>query len=115
MQTFTLDAKNKKVGRLASEAAKLLMGKNTVEYTRNNIPDVKVAIVNASKADVSAKRKKSEVHPRYTRYPSGLIIETVGRVIEVKGYKELFRKAVYGMLPGNKLRAQMMKHLTISE
>ena len=115
MQTFKLDAKNKKVGRLASEAAKILMGKNTVEYTRNNIPDVRVIIENAGKADVSIGRKKENVHPRYSGYNSGLTIDTVGRVIDTKGYKELFRRAIYGMLPGNKLRAQMMKHLTISE
>ncbi len=115
MRNYTLDADGKKVGRLASEAAKLLMGKNLPEYVRNAIPDVEVSIVNASKADISTKAMAKEVHPSYSGYPSGITVRTVAHVISKKGHKEIFRKAVYGMLPTNKLRSRMMKHLKISE
>jgi large subunit ribosomal protein L13 len=110
-----LDAQNKKVGRVASQAASLLMGKNSTEFVRNAIPKVEVEIVNAAKAEVSTKRKEEPLKARYSLYPGGLVEETVGEVIAKKGYKELFRKAVSGMLPRNKLRAKMMKNLTISE
>ncbi|MES2436955.1 MAG: uL13 family ribosomal protein [Patescibacteria group bacterium] len=112
---YTLDAQNKKVGRIASEAAKLLMGKNLTTFVRNAVPDVDVEIINAGKADISEQRKEKEVKPRYSGYPSGIKVQTVGEVLEKKGPQEVFRKAVYGMLPTNKLRAKMIKRLKISE
>jgi large subunit ribosomal protein L13 len=101
--------------RIASEAAKLLMGKNTPVFVRNAAPNVEVEIINTSKADINEKKREEKLHPRYSGYPSGITIPTVGHTIEQKGYKEVFRQAVYGMLPRNKLRAKMIKHLKISE
>lgn len=115
MNKFTLNAEGQKVGRVASEAAKLLMGKNLTSFVRNVIPAVKVEIVNTGKASVTDQRKSEVLKSSYSGYPSGLKTLTVGQIIEKKGHKELFRKAVYGMLPSNKLRAKMMKNLTISE
>jgi large subunit ribosomal protein L13 len=111
----TLDATNKKIGRVASEAAKLLMGKNTTDFARNTITEVEVEIVHASKADVPTTKLKEEMKASYTEYPSGIKTPTVGSIIQSKGHKELFRRAVSGMLPRNKLRSKMMKHLKISE
>jgi len=116
MEKITLDAQKKKIGRVASEAAKILMGKNRPDYVRNAIPkNVEVHIVNTSKADVNLKKRDEKLHARYSGFPSGITIETVGHVIDTKGYKEVFRRAVHGMLPRNKLRAKMMKQLKISE
>jgi large subunit ribosomal protein L13 len=111
----TLDAQNKKVGRVASEAAKLLMGKNSTAYVRNAAPSVTVEIVNASKADITVKKQANVLKARYSGYPGGLVQETVAHVIEKKGVSELFRKAVYGMLPSNKLRSRMIKNLKVTE
>ncbi len=115
MQKFTLDAENKKVGRVASEAAKILMGKNSPAFARNIVPDVRVDITNVAKADVTEKRKETLLKATASGYPGDLKRQTVGQVISKKGRSELFRKAVSGMLPRNKLRNEMMKHLTISE
>lgn len=115
MQKYTLDAQNKKIGRVASEAARLLMGKNTTTYVRNAIPEVNVEIINTSKADISIQKMNQPLHPRYSGYPSGIKIDTVASTISKKGHKEVFRRAVYGMLPTNKLRAKMIKHLKISD
>ena len=115
MQKFTLDAANKKVGRVASEAAKILMGKNSPEYVRNAVVNVEVEILNASKADISAARLETEIKARYSGSPGGLAKQTVAQVIAKKGHKEVFRKAVYGMLPSNKLRSKMIKNLKITE
>jgi large subunit ribosomal protein L13 len=112
---YTLDAQNKKLGRVASEAAKILIGKNSTTYVRNAAPVVSVEIINAGKADISVKRKTTVQKSRYSLYPGGLTTETMGDVIEKKGVAELFRTAVYGMLPTNKLRTKMIKNLKVTE
>ena len=112
---YTLDAQEKSVGRVATEAAMALMGKNTPSYKPNVAPDVSVRTVNASKANISEKKKGEKTYERYSGYPGGLKSATMGEVIEKKGYGEIFRMAVKGMLPKNKLQAVMMKNLTVEE
>jgi large subunit ribosomal protein L13 len=112
---YQIDAQGKKIGRVASEAAKLLMGKNRTDFARNVVPAVKVKITNASRADVTNKKMTSVEYKSYSGYPGGLKTRSMKKVVSDKGYKELFRKAVYGMLPTNKLRSQMIKNLVITE
>lgn len=115
MKTYTLNADGKKIGRVASEAAKLIMGKNTPEFARNEIPDVTVIIENASKVNLTEKKRASMTYQNYSGYPGGLKTLSAAQVIERKGYRELFRKAVFGMLPTNRLRPRMIKKLVIKE
>jgi len=115
MKTYTIDAQQKKLGRIASEAAKILMGKNSVDYAPNKVADVKVIVINASKLDIDAKKKQEKEYTRYSGYPGGLFTRTLGNVIEKKGYSEVVRMAVEGMLPKNKLQAKMIKNLTVTE
>jgi len=112
---YTLDAQNKKIGRVATEAAVYLMGKNLPTFKRNAIPDVKVEIVNTSKASILEKDMSVKTYSRYTGYPGGLRQPTMEQVIAKHGYRELFKEAVKGMLPKNKLRSKMMNNLTITE
>jgi large subunit ribosomal protein L13 len=112
---YTLDAQGKKVGRVATQAAVLLMGKNTLAFVRNAAPNVEVEIINTSKADIPLNKLGTELKATYSGYPSGIKVKTVNQVLDKKGAKELFRHAVSGMLPRNKLRAKMMRHLKISE
>ncbi len=112
---YTLDAENKKIGRVATQAAVFLMGKNTPEFKKNGIPEIKVEILNASKASIANKKMAGKTYSRYSGYPGGLTKESMSRKIEKKGYSELFREAVSGMLPKNKLRAKMMNNLTVVE
>jgi len=112
---YTIDAENKRVGRVATEAAVLLMGKNTPEYQRNNIPEISVEIKNTSKAIVDEKKLTQKTYSRYSGFPGGLKQPTMEQVIAKKGYSEIFKEAVYGMLPKNKLRSRMMNNLTITE
>lgn len=113
--THTIDAAAKKIGRVSTEAAKILMGKQSTAYAPNTVADVEVRIINASKADVSEKKKDTKVYRRYTGYPGGLIDTTLKRMIEKKGYSEAFRVAIKGMLPKNKLQDKMLKNLVITE
>jgi large subunit ribosomal protein L13 len=112
---YTLDAENKKIGRVATQAAVYLMGKNTPDFARNAIPNVTVEITNTSKASLDENKMATKVYSRYTGYPGGLRQPTMEQVIAKKGHKELFREAILGMLPKNKLRQKMMNNLIITE
>jgi len=112
---YTLDAQNKSIGRVATDAAVFLMGKNTPDYARNKIPAVTVEIINTSKAVIDEKKLTQKTYSRYSGYPGGLRQPTMEQVIAKKGYRELFREAVLGMLPKNKLRDRMMTNLIITE
>ncbi len=111
----TIDAKGKKLGRIATEAAVLLMGKNLPTFKRNAVTEVKVSITNASKISASEKKMLEKDYARYSGYPGGLTKETMAHLSERKGYSEVVRKAVFGMLPKNKLQRQIIKNLTITE
>ncbi|MBI4155823.1 MAG: 50S ribosomal protein L13 [Candidatus Zambryskibacteria bacterium] len=112
---YTIDAENKKIGRVATEVAILLMGKNNPDFKRNAIPNITVEIKNTSKASIDEKKKKQKIYSQYSGYPGGLRQPTMAQIIAKKGYSELFKEAVHGMLPKNKLRAKMMTRLTVTE
>jgi large subunit ribosomal protein L13 len=103
------------MGRVATEVAVLLMGKNMVDYGRNKMPGATVEVKNVSKLSLTADKKESTVYKRYSGYPGGLTVETLSNLSARKGYSDAFRKTVMGMLPKNKLRAKMMKNLTVTE
>lgn len=111
---YTIDAAGKKLGRVASEAAMILRGKNSPDFAPHKMSGNKVTILNASQVDLAAVKMDKE-YTRYSGYPGGLTKETRKHLIDRKGYGEIFKKAVYGMLPGNRLRAQIMKNLTVEE
>jgi large subunit ribosomal protein L13 len=112
---YTLDAQNKGVGRVATQATAFLLGKNRADFAKNKIPDVTVEIKNTSKAKIDLKKALQKTYSQYSGYPGGLKQPTMAKTIERKGYSEVFRKAVSGMLPKNKLRAKMMNNLIITE
>ena len=115
MKEHTLDATNKAFGRIASEAAVLLMGKDNPSFRKNVVADVKVNIINASKTKYDSKKLKGKIYQRYSGYPGGRRERTMQEVIDKKGYKEIFEKAVYGMLPANRLRSILMEKLTVTD
>lgn len=113
--THTINAEGRSLGRVASEAAVLLMGKNLPSFEKNEVASVKVLIENASKLRIGQKKMKTVRYERYSGYPGGFKNPTMEQVVAKKGYSEIVKLAVYGMLPSNKLRPRMMKNLTISE
>ncbi len=112
---YTINAEGKTLGRVASEAAKSLMGKKLPSYVSNKISDVSVTIINASKTKMTERRLNETLHERYSGQPGGFRVETNAKIIEKKGWKGLYEFAVFGMLPSNKLRPLMMKRLTIKD
>lgn len=111
MKEIILDVKNKPLGRAASEAAILLRGKNNPDFLPNKLPDHKIKIINLNKIAFSEKKKKQKIYKSYSGYPGGLKEIPLKKVVEKKGMEEIFKIAVYGMLPKNKLRAKMIKNL----
>jgi len=115
MTTYTIDAENRTLGRVASEAAKALIGKNLVSYTRNKVSEVSVTIINASKTKMTEKRLKETLHEKYSGQPGGFKLETNTKILGKKGWKGLYELAVSGMISSNKLKPVIMKHLTIKD
>jgi large subunit ribosomal protein L13 len=112
---YTIDARDQSLGRVASEAAKALLGKKSAQFVNNAILPMTVTITNASKLSLPLRRVAGKAYTHYTGYPGGLITTSLSDLIEKKGVAEAIRKAVDGMLPRNKLRKGRMKLLTITD
>lgn len=110
-----IDAKDRTLGRVASEIAINLMGKNKATFERNTYTGFPVKVLNASKIKINSKKLEEITHKRYSGMRGGLRILKGDEVKEKKGMKELVRLAVYQMLPDNKIRREMMKHLIIED
>lgn len=113
LETKTIDASGRTLGRVASEVAMFLMGKTKVSFERNKYCGVPVKVINASKLSITPKKLESIYHTRYSGIPGGLRVLKGTETMEKRGLKELIKLATYKMLPANKLRRTMMKHLTI--
>lgn len=112
---YTIDAAGRPLGRIASEAAKALMGKMSPDYTPNKRSDVKVSITNASRLHFTEKKRVQKVYESYSGYPGGLRRERFEELTTRKGYEESIRRAVSRMLPNNTFRVARMKNLKITK
>ncbi len=110
----TIDAQGKTLGRVATAAAAILIGKHSTSFVKNKVGDDLVEIVNASKVAVTGSKMGDKNYKRYSGYPGGLTLTPMREMIEKKGHAEVLRKAVYGMLPKNKLRTIRIKNLSIN-
>jgi len=110
---YTIDAKNRVPGRIATEVAVFLMGKNRTDFARNKIPEVEVEVTNVDSMKLEAKKLKAKSYHTHSGYPGSLKSLSQEHIVNTKGAGEVLRRAVYGMLPKNKLRPQMMKNLKI--
>jgi len=107
-----IDADNKVLGRLAAEIVVLLMGKNKAVYAPNAEVGDKVVVTNAAKIAVTGRKLENKVYHHYTGFPGGLRTETLGKLLDRKP-TEVLRKAVMGMLPKNRLGAQLLSNLHV--
>lgn len=114
-KTYTIDAAGKSLGRVASAAAKALMGKTRADYTPHIESGVKVTVTNASKLFIREKKRATKVYQKYSGYPGGLKQETLSNLSARKGYGEAVRLAVKRMLPRNTMLTARLKNLTITE
>lgn len=107
-----LDAENQAVGRFASEAAKILRGKNKPFFTPHVDCGDNVIIVNAEKVKFSGKKWKEKEYIHYTGYPGGQRFATPEKLMQ-KDPALVIRFAIHGMLPKNKLGNKLKKNLHI--
>lgn len=111
----TIDAQGKTLGRVASAAAKALLGKHSASFAKNVVADEGVTIINASKIKISGDKAKSKSYVRYSGYPGGQKEETYAMLTARRGEVEAIRRAVLGMLPKNRLQTPRIKNLKIEK
>lgn len=114
-RTYEINAAGKTVGRVASEAAKALMGKMSADYTPHIASIVKVTVSNAKKVRTTEKKRLQKKYTHYSGHPGGLKVESLGSLIGRKGQGEAIRKAVQRMLPRNTMLTGRMKRLVITD
>lgn len=114
-KTYSIDAAGKTLGRVASEAAKALMGKTSADYTPHIRSDVKVSIVNIGKLYMREKKRTQKQYVSYSGYPGGLRKESLAHLNVRLGKGEAVRRAVRRMLPRNTMHTARMKNLVITE
>ncbi len=110
---YAIDATGESLGRVASEAASVLLGKKSAQFMKNIVLPVEVTIENVNQLTMTEKRIKGKEYTHYTGYPGGLRFTPLARLIENKGIRAAMERAVDGMIPRNKLRKERMKRLTI--
>lgn len=113
-ETYEIDAAGKRLGAVATDAARHLMGKHRPDFARHMVAPVRVVISNASKLDISEKRGQ-EIYQSYSGYPGGRRTETLDHLAKRLGYHEVVRRTVAGMLPKNKLQKPTLKNLIITD
>ena len=109
---YTIDAANKILGRLSTEVAVLLRGKNKPDFAPHIDPENEVVVFNIDKIKFTVKKIKQKIYYRHSGYPGGIKARRLEEVLE-KDSREVVRMAVYGMLPKNKLRDKMIKRLKL--
>ena len=107
-----IDGSDRVLGKVATEAAKLLMGKHKPIFTRNLDVGDFVIIINAEKVKVSGEKSKQKVYYRHSQYPGGLKSINFEKMMETHPTRAV-EYAVKGMLPHNRLGARMMKKLKV--
>ena len=111
-EKHTLDASGKVLGRLATEIATLLMGKNKPSFVPYLDTGDYVVVTNAAKVKLSGKKMQNKIYTRHSGYPGGLKVETFDKLI-IRRPEYIIEHAVKGMLPHSKLGRQMIKKLKV--
>ena len=107
-----IDATNEVLGRLASQIAKILRGKNKPGYTPHVDCGDYVIVINADKVKLTGKKMTDKVYVRHTGYPGGQRFATPADYLKRKP-TFVVEKAVKGMLPKNRLGEALLKNLKV--
>ncbi len=109
---YVIDAEGQTLGRLATEIARILRGKNKPQYTPHVDVGDFVVVINADRVVVTGKKAEQKVYRRHSGYPGGMKETSYERMMESKP-TEILRKAVYGMMPKTRLARQQFRKLKI--
>jgi large subunit ribosomal protein L13 len=111
-QWHVIDASGKILGKLATEAAKLLMGKHKPTFSRHLDTGDFVVIINAAKVRFTGKKAEQKLYHSHSGYPGGLKTVNLERMMATNPAR-VIEHAVKGMLPHNRLGAKMLKKLKV--
>jgi len=111
-QWFVIDATNQALGRLATRAARILIGKDKVNFTPYLDSGDHLVVINADKVKMTGNKIEQKVYYSHSGYPGGLKAVPAKRVRETRP-EWVVREAIVGMLPKNKLRARRAKKLRV--
>lgn len=106
------DLKENSMGRLATKIAKILSGRDKVDYTPHIDDGDFVVVINSDTLVVTGGKEKKKLYHNFSGYPGGIKTLSLEQMKE-KDSRKIIREAVYGMLPKNKLRDKMIKRLLI--
>src|SRR5213079_2627554 len=109
---YVVDAEGKTLGRLATQIATVLRGKNKPQYTAHVDTGDFVVVVNAEKIAVTGKKLEQKMYYKHSGYPGGLRERTLREQLGRRP-TEVLRKAVKGMLPRNSLSRRQITKLKI--
>jgi large subunit ribosomal protein L13 len=109
---YVVDVENKVLGRIATQIANVLRGKNKPIFTPSVDTGDFVIVLNADKIALTGKKLTDKMYYRHSEYPGGLKSISAGKLIE-KDVEQVIRKAVKGMLPKNKLSRHMINKLKV--
>ncbi len=105
-----LDAEGQLIGRLSTQAAVFLMGKHKTTFVRHLDSGDHVVIINCEKIKSTGQKESQKIYTRHTGWPGGLRQTTLAKLRQDKP-QEILTHAISGMLPDNKLKDRMLKHL----
>ncbi|MGB7395021.1 MAG: 50S ribosomal protein L13 [Pricia sp.] len=111
-QWLLVDAEGETLGRMASKVAKMLRGKHKPSFTPHVDCGDNVIVINAEKVNLSGNKWDDKMYLRYTGYPGGQRSRTARQILE-KHPERIVEKAVKGMLPKNKLGAELFRNLKV--
>lgn len=109
---YVVDAGGQTLGRVASRVAHLLRGKHKPIFTPNVDTGDFVVVINAEKVKLEGKRTELKTYFHYTGYPGGATVESYKELIG-KDPERVFRHAVKGMIPHNRLGARIIRKLKV--
>lgn len=109
---YLIDAKDKVLGRLASQIATMLQGKHRPDYTPHVDQGDFFVVINADKVKLTGKKLDQKVYWRHSGYMGGMKLETARKMLEKKP-EELILLAVKRMLPRNRMRNKLLKKVKV--
>ena len=112
METHAIDARNKVLGRLATEVACLLRGKNRPDFDPQRGKQTRITVYNTDYIRVTGNKRRAKIYYRHSGYHGGLSAEGLGDLMERDSRQVLYR-AVSGMLPKNNSRKRYLRWLLL--
>ncbi|MFO7807517.1 MAG: 50S ribosomal protein L13 [Candidatus Moraniibacteriota bacterium] len=106
------DANGQILGRMATEIAKILSGKNEVDYEPRLGGDKYVVVINSDKVRLSGEKESKKQYWRHSGYPGGIYVKTFAE-LKKEDSRKIIMNAVKGMLPKNRLNKEALKRLRV--